>query len=231
MAIIILAAPLGGIRGKVGGLIYSAGKSGPYVKPWSKGSNPRSEIQTAQRALLVSFAQTWKSLSAAEKLTWDTYAALPAQTKINSLGADYNVAGFNWYVGINSNLSRAGLPARLIAPVLLTPPTPVIQLARFEDSTGPTESLVKMSAASPGLADYHTAWISVAKNAGVVSPAPRRVWMSTAIPNGFRNLLFQSEVNLKYGIVQDTMVAFYECAIMNADGRVGARASVSATPV
>lgn len=132
MAIAKIAPPLAGIRGTVGGLTYSANKSGPYVKLWAKGSNPRTPKQSQQRANIAQWPQEWRDLTAGERLLWNIFAALPAQDLVNSLGETYSASGFNWFTKCNSRLDRIGRGAITATPTQARPAAPTVDDFRVD---------------------------------------------------------------------------------------------------
>lgn len=136
MAIITVQAPVAGIRGKLGGLIYSANKSGPYARPWSRGANPRTNFQTAQRSSFSSIPVLWNALTGVQKAAWDTFAALPAQELFNPLGESYFASGYNWFSKCNIrliNMDRATITA---TPVVARPAAPTISSLQLPFLTG-----------------------------------------------------------------------------------------------
>ncbi len=112
--VIIVAA-----RGTVGGMTLSANAAGPYAKPWSRSPNPRTLPQSVVRSFLGQLAISWRGLSAANRTAWNTFAALPAQDLIDSLGNTYSASGFNWYI-------RLGIHALMRGAVPLTSPAGVM---------------------------------------------------------------------------------------------------------
>ncbi len=144
MAKLAFAAPVSGLRGKVGGVIYSANKAGPYLKPWGRSSNPQAVAQVAQRNALATLAKDWSSITPAQRTAWDTYAALPAQDFTDSLGATYSASGFNWYIKINCQLLSVGDVATPTAPVLVRPTAPTNRQTLLRVSSSVNDSLVRV---------------------------------------------------------------------------------------
>ena len=124
MAIIKLAAPLAGIRGTVGGLIYSANKAGPYCRAWSRPPNQRTAYQTEQRSILAAAAGAWRDIAAGDRADWDTWAADPDQELTNSLGEAYYISGFLWFVKLNTRLERVGRAWIDVCPAGARPAAP-----------------------------------------------------------------------------------------------------------
>ena len=130
MAKTLLAAPIAGLRGTVGSLIYSANGSGTYVRAWNPPSNPRTYNQTIERSFLARMPGLWRSLSDAERTDWDDWAELGDQELTDSLGQAYYISGWLWFVKINIRLLRANRATRTAPPVLSQPSAPTIDAFR-----------------------------------------------------------------------------------------------------
>jgi len=136
MAIIKFGALVVGARGTIGGLIFTSGGAGPYVRNWARGANPRSSPQSRQRARYSAMPEAWRALDDTERDAWATFAADPAQELINKLGEPYYLNGYGWFTKINTRLLRAGFSPRVDPPTDTTPAVPVIDSFTFEDSGG-----------------------------------------------------------------------------------------------
>ena len=101
--------------------IFSANKTGPYARGWSKSANQRSAKQTTARAALSNFAQSWRNLTPVQRAAWDAFAAHPNQILTNSLGETYFASGFNWFIKINAQLGLMGRPPIVAPPVQVRP--------------------------------------------------------------------------------------------------------------
>ncbi len=139
MATIKLAAPLAGLRGTIGGVVYSENKGGPYAKIWNQTANPRTSKQTIERGFLSKMPTLWNSLTAGEKADWDTFAALGAQELFNSLGESYYASGFNWFCKCNLRLCRAGRSTITTKPTQARPAAPNIDCFRVTVSGSETD--------------------------------------------------------------------------------------------
>ena len=126
MAKIKIGAPLTGIRGTIGGIIYSANKSGPFARAWAMTSNPRTPKQTIERSFLSQMSEDWRSLSDGQRIAWATFAALPAQELTDSLGEAYYASGWNWFVKCNVRLLRLGRAKIKPVPTQARPAAPTI---------------------------------------------------------------------------------------------------------
>jgi hypothetical protein len=130
MAIVKFASPISGARGVVGGIIFTANGTGPFIRAYSKPINPKSPKQQGERGSMANMGNVWRNnLNQAQRDGWDVYAALPAQDLTNSLGETYSASGFNWFVKINRQRATVGSPFRFGAPVAAVPVTPTINAA------------------------------------------------------------------------------------------------------
>jgi len=129
MAILKLGELVAGIRGTVGGTIYSANKAGPFARRWSKGPNPETSKQTVQRAIMTTHGAPWLALAQGDRDDWDTYAADPAQELTNSLGEAYYANGYNWFCRINTHLLLSGRARRSVFPPSAAPAAPTLSTA------------------------------------------------------------------------------------------------------
>lgn len=126
MAKIKLGVTVVGIRGTLGGSTFSANKSGPYVRAWSKGSNPRTPLQTDQRTALSTIPELWNALTPPVQAGWDTFALLPAQDRTDSLGQVFSASGYNWFTICNVRLLNIGRSPITTVPVIARPAAPTI---------------------------------------------------------------------------------------------------------
>ena len=201
MAIIAIGPPLSGIRGTVGGITFSANKSGPYAKIWSQTTNPRTPSQSRERGFLARMSSLWNAMTDVERAAWDTFAALPAQDLTNSLGETFSASGFNWFTKTNIRLLRVGLTPLVPVPTQARPAAPTI--TEFRVTVAGTESNLTVggtpsaSTSAPGQpaslafdVNVFTAWISAtpANPTGWIRydlPTAKNVTKYTITENGF----------------------------------------------
>lgn len=144
MAIIKLGGTVVGIRGTIGGVTYSANKSGPYAKAWGSGPNQRTPLQTDQRGTIAGAGDPWRSLTESERDDWNTYAADPAQELTNSLGEPYYASGWNWFTKIYGHQVHRGVTPTLTAPTFgIASALPVTDFTY--DATGTPECSITYS--------------------------------------------------------------------------------------
>jgi len=229
MAIITLAAPVSGIRGKVGGVVYSANRSGPYVKAWSRGSNPNTLLQTAHRANLSGLAISWRALSGAQQTAWDVYAALPAQDLTNSLGETYSISGFNWYIRINLNRLSASDASTAIAPVLTVPVTPIIDSMQVKETASGSDTFITLQAGSPGLGERIVIKAELVSSSGQLVEAQVRTFMLTQeLDIAIVVFPFKPELLSHFGTAQIGQRCFATAQHQDSEGRRSTVASINA---
>lgn len=229
MAIITIAAPLSGIRGKVGGVIYSANKSGPYLKGWARGSNPRTFLQTEHRSVFTSLSTTWRTLSAADKLTWDDYAALPAQELTNSLGEDYSIPGFNWYIRININRNNFTDGFTDVAPTTGTPAMPDLNEVLAFSTADAGSTRISLNVGTPGDGERMAIKAEMVTSQGnVAGPEIKTFMIIRKRALGQLNFAFKDELLEHFGTAQIGQKVFASIQQQSADGRRSAPATGSA---
>lgn len=193
-----------GLRGTIGGLTFSASKSGPYVKSWSRGSTHQGPVQDLVRGQLASMGSLWSALSDGERAAWDAFAAAPNELDYDPFGDLYSLSGYAWYV-------RAAIRRALVGlPVSSTPPsgaaaTAVTGLTLALHPTTSASSYLDWTAGSFAATDSLLGFISICAGPGNVQPnQPFRIVIPLYNPgNGpfdFTGLLnyFKLEVPVGY---------------------------------
>jgi hypothetical protein len=121
MAKILFSSLVDGVRGRTGGIIFSANGAGPFVRRFNPPVARNTAPQAVSRQNFSSMGALWQALSTGQRLDWGSYAADPAQELINSLGQPYYLNGWQWFVSCNSNLALVGRSPITDAPVLGIP--------------------------------------------------------------------------------------------------------------
>lgn len=103
-------------RGKLGGHVFTKGRSGGVLRTKVTPVNPQSSAQLEARNRFATYSQGWKSLTAAQRAAWN--AAVSGFQKTNIFGDIVSPSGFNLYQKLNNNLETCGQSA------ITSPPTP-----------------------------------------------------------------------------------------------------------
>ena len=102
--------------GKIGGHVASKNKAGAYLRTKVTPSNPRTTYQTNVRERLTGLSQGWRSLTDAQRNSWNNAVA---NFKRSNVFGDIKIpSGFNLYQRINNNILTIG------GTILTVPPTP-----------------------------------------------------------------------------------------------------------
>ncbi len=221
MAIIKFGPMVVGARGTLAGSTFSANATGPYVKGWSRGANPQSALQSAQRGTFSSYGGKWRDLTQAERDDWIDYADDAPQELTNSLGETYFASGFNWYVRINTHLVAASATERDDAPTLTRPAAPVILSAAFRITGATFNTNVRLDPASPGLTEKHVLFAKVVNSQGIITAALKFVFNQIAVPNINDDLIAQDELEASFGTLVLGQRCFFTIAVQDAHGQRG----------
>lgn len=141
----LMSPIIGELSGSYGGLTYSHGKGGPYVRLRSIPTNPNSVKQTAARAALSGLSARYGELSADQRTEWSQWAEL--HPVVNRLGNAIILTGQQAYIGCNARLIQAGAPANDDCPVNTVPSDLATATATADAST--QEITVTYSGAVP----------------------------------------------------------------------------------
>lgn len=141
MAIVKFGITVTGIRGTLGGAVFSANATGPYAKTWAQGPQPRTNLQQTQRSILGSMGAYWLALTPVQRAAWDTYAALPAQQKTNALGETYYCSGWNWFVANVRQQRMVTATPTYTAPVGARPGAPTISTVNIYTTGGGSSNI------------------------------------------------------------------------------------------
>jgi hypothetical protein len=152
MAIIKPGIAIAGIRGKLGGLIFSENATACYCKLYGRATKQHSTKQVESRSRLVTAAGGWKDLSAGEKTDWNDFAADPNELDYDPWGDQRFLTGFQWFVRATDRRALVSLAASATPPSGAAAPAPTSLTAEVHEPTG-DPSLIGWDSASFA-ADY-----------------------------------------------------------------------------
>lgn len=226
MAVVKFGTIVTGLRGTVGGIIFTAGKSGPYIRTWAKPSNPFSEKQSSIRSIMATVAAGWIALSSAQKTAWDVFAALPAQELTNSLGIGYYVSGFSWFVKLNVRLTRMGRTNLTAAPTGSRPTSPTISSITFK-ITGTTDSTITYPAVEFGPTYDLILGCRIIQTTGPTALAHNfAVILEEQVPGG-TTVTFQDELEDYFGTIIDGAKGFAHVYRQSLEGQRSAATAIN----
>lgn len=85
-------------RGHIGGVVFSRGQYGPYVKSKVSPTNPQTPAQIINRGIFLAGINGWSKLSPTLRLQWEQFAS--EQTQNNEFGDPVKISAQAWYVRI-----------------------------------------------------------------------------------------------------------------------------------
>ena len=101
--------------GKLGGHVYSSGRSGASVHTSAKARNPQTVYQTEVRSRFTKFTQGWRDLTESQRDTW--YTAEENFSRTNRFGDVVTLSGKNLYEALNTQRAIIGLGVLNVAPM------------------------------------------------------------------------------------------------------------------
>jgi len=190
MAKVNMGAIVVGIRGTVGGLTFSANKSGNHVKLWGRPANVRTSLQDLKRTGLSTIAQHWRALSASNKSDWNTLAALEPLT--DAFGNTYYLSGFQRFQKFNihrASVARAILDA---PPIESIPAAPTI--ASVTVSAGAVACTYTYAAGQFGPTYDAVLFINLAPTTGPLAPPGSFQFIKGSQVPGGTSITFTTEL-------------------------------------
>lgn len=100
MAIIRPGAIIGAISGNLGGVCFIAGKGAPVARQRIHKKNSQTPKQISHRAGTLFLSQSWRTLTPAQRIMWNTAATKFPVT--NRLGITSFASGFSLFLKVNA---------------------------------------------------------------------------------------------------------------------------------
>lgn len=138
MAIVTFGGGVAAIRGRVGGVVFSANGVSSFVKTWAMPILKQTEIQSEKRGWFVTISHAWGELTQVKIDAWDALAATPPEIDYNSLGEVILLSGYDWHMRINMRRLQAGQIYEDDAPVNVAEnPPQTFGLTAYESAWAP----------------------------------------------------------------------------------------------
>lgn len=132
MALIQLSSNIDNIKGSIGHITYSKGRSGIIEKnkshPGSVHPFTPSQKQLDLRQSIRTLSPMWKGLQESQRIAWNALAK--TIKKYNEFGEQYFSSGFNLFIECNHNLQLISCALIMDAPIY-TPPRSLISFSLF----------------------------------------------------------------------------------------------------
>lgn len=116
MAIVKFGPTVIGIRGTIGGMTFTGNKSGSFIKPWKKPVNQYTAKSQSLKSSMSRYGAAWSAMTPSLQADWNALGASPPELDYNSLGIQYWLIGFQWFVRINQRRESQGLSLDTAVP-------------------------------------------------------------------------------------------------------------------
>jgi hypothetical protein len=128
VAIIVTGTTVSAISGTVGGVTFTRGHCGPYVKQWSQGVNPQTLRQMTVRGRMTAYGALWAGMGTTLQAAWDAFALVVGEVVTNRLQQIVKLSGWAWFVKVNQRRASVGLAPETAVPnsAAVAPPTGVV---------------------------------------------------------------------------------------------------------
>lgn len=158
MAKVKFSALIAEMRNKLNGSVFARNRGGAYLRNKVTPTNPQTAAQVAARSLLTQFSQAWRSLTQAQRDSWNSVVDQWATTDV--FGDVVNPSGATLYTRLNINASLAG------GSVLSTPPVPLgaTALELFEVSADVSDAEVILTFEPGSVPVGHAMYVEATPN-------------------------------------------------------------------
>lgn len=132
-------------RGKIGGQVASKNRGGAYMRTKVTPVNPQSPYQSSIRSAFTVISQTWRTLTASDRASFNS--AVPNFARTDIFGDIKNPSGANLHEKLNLNLFNIGQPYITSAPPLTAAPDTFVFTITANSVTGAVNIASSMSVA------------------------------------------------------------------------------------
>jgi len=155
------------IKGKLGNIVFQAGRGSSTVRQLVIPANPNTSDQITRRNALSVRSKAWANLTEAQRIAWDNAAASGSWALTDAFGVDFNPSGEQLYLQLNLTIALVGGAAITSPPAKATFPA-LVMGAFTVNGTTPALSLAYTGTLGANM----TLVISTTDNlsAGIMSP-------------------------------------------------------------
>ena len=124
MAKVVPGEAISEIRGKLGNVVFTPGRSVLALRSRVKPKNPQSSFQIAVRADMALFSAAWDALTDAQRLAWSAVAA--TTIKKNVYGGKYATTGNKLFIAYNMEAAMNGGVSQINSVFTPTAPANIV---------------------------------------------------------------------------------------------------------
>lgn len=130
MALIVAGPMAGQISGRIGSVVFSHNKGGPYIRNGTIPTTSTSESALNAKARLGAGATAWINLTAAQRLAWGEWTK--ENPVVNRVGHQITLTGIAAFVGNYCRMALVG-ETPLLVPPIVSGPTGLISMTITAD--------------------------------------------------------------------------------------------------
>jgi hypothetical protein len=210
MAKVKFSALISDMRNKLNGSVFAKNRGGNYLRTKVTPVNPQSVAQTAARVLLTTYSQSWRTLTEAQRASWN--AAVNSWSTTDVFGDIKNPTGLQLYIRLNVNIELAG-GTPLTEPPVPAGVEPVLDLSVDVDDSSQSVTLSDITTPVPAnTALYVEATPGV--SAGVSNANSQFRHITTLAPAAAVGAVSAAYI-AKFGAVQEGLKYFVRCKFIN----------------
>lgn len=211
MALIVAGPMAGQISGRIGSVVFSHNKGGPYIRNGTIPTTSTTEWALAAKARMASAATAWQALTAAQRRSWKEWGLENPIT--NRVGHQITLTGISAYAGINTRLALTG-SALLTAPPIDPAPLPLTAVELNLD-IGPGAFDVTYTRTPIGASELFWLECAVLDSPAVNNVENQKRYCRNSAPAQASPYDFQTRIEARLGdlVVDQTVHAF--CSVFN----------------
>jgi len=199
-----------GMRGHVGGLVFSRNVGVDYVKPKRQCPYKQTPTQTFQRGVMSYAAGGWWALNDGQRLAWNNFAKAPSEYDYDPWGRRRYLSGFQWYTRCATRrLSVFAYP--LADPPSAPPPTAVTGFTLHLHQQPGAACYAQWTAASFGATDSAIVSMAIATRPGQQVKTSNFYQVLSLTNPGNTQEDITSAVLAAFGNIMWTWIAFGRC--------------------
>lgn len=230
MAKIKYGPMVGQASGSVAATVFSRNRYGSYTRNRAIPISVTSPAAQAQKALMTQVSQAWQSLSTAERLSWESWAATHPIT--DRLGDAQILAPSTAFQMINMRALQAG-GSGVSAPPVGTPPSGVLTLTPSGD-IGAGDFNLAYTATPLGASEVLYIWAAVVSSPGI--KYVRNLFKLVTVTGVAQASPYdpQTDIEARFGPLQVGQIVHYEVQVVDQDtglasGRFPTQVAVTST--
>lgn len=222
----ITAGPLAGVvSGKLGCVVFSRGRYGPYLRTRVLPTRVSTEATRDVRGRLSSLSKAWASLDGAEQLAWKTWAE--THPIVDRLGNSRVLSGSAAFIQLNARILQAS-GTQIDVPPTVASPAPILTLSLVVDVGVGDEATLDWTSGQTGAMECVAVWMAVVDSLG--REYYRNLMKLVAVTAGAQatGIDLQAAIESRFGTSLLGQRVFVEAEVWdNATGLVSSRSACS----